>query len=153
VAIAGILESTLKLIGNELSLARVEPRLETDGSLPPVLGNPRNLQQVFLNLCLNGIQAMSKGGVLGIRARAEGESLVRVDVSDTGVGISAENLGKIFEPFFTTKEAGKGTGLGLTVVQSIVEKHGGRISVESELGKGTTFTVLLPVARTQEAEA
>jgi signal transduction histidine kinase len=153
VAIAGILESTLKLIGNELSLAKVEPRLETDGSLPPVLGNPRNLQQVFLNLCLNGIQAMPKGGVLGVRARAEGESLVRVDVSDTGVGISAENLGKIFEPFFTTKEAGKGTGLGLTVVQSIVEKHGGKITVESGVGEGTTFTVLLPVARTQRTEA
>ncbi len=153
VAIAGILESTLKLIGNELSLARVEPRLETDGNLPPVLGNPRNLQQVFLNLCLNGIHAMPKGGVLGIRARPEGESMVRVDVSDTGVGISAENLGKIFEPFFTTKEAGKGTGLGLTVVQSIVEKHGGKISVESAVGEGTTFTVLIPVARIQRTEA
>jgi two-component system NtrC family sensor kinase len=153
VAISGILQSTLRLIGNELALAKVEPRLETDGSLPPVLGNPRNLQQVFLNLCLNGIQAMPKGGVLGVRARAEGESLVRVDVSDTGVGISTENLGKIFEPFFTTKEAGKGTGLGLTVVQSIIEKHGGKITVQSGVGEGTTFTVLLPVARPGGSEA
>ncbi len=153
VAVPGILESTLKLIGNELSLAKVEPRLEADGDLPPVLGNPRNLQQVFLNLCLNGIQAMPKGGVLGVRVRAEGEAHLRVDVSDTGVGISGENLGKIFEPFFTTKEAGKGTGLGLTVVQSIVEKHGGRITVESAVGKGTTFSVLLPVAPTKKAEA
>ncbi len=153
VAMRGILESTLKLIGNELSLAKVEARLEADGNLPEVLGNPRNLQQVFLNLCLNGIQAMPSGGVLGVCARGEGASLVRVDVSDTGVGISSENLGRIFEPFFTTKEAGKGTGLGLTVVQSIVEKHGGRIAVESGPGRGTTFTVFLPVAPAKKAEA
>jgi two-component system NtrC family sensor kinase len=153
VAIPGVLESTLKLIGNELALAKVEARLEADGDLPPVLGNPRNLQQVFLNLCLNGIQAMPNGGALGIRARAEGESVVRVDVSDSGTGIGAENLGKIFEPFFTTKEAGKGTGLGLTVVQSIVEKHGGRITVESTVGRGTTFSVVLPVAPTKRTEA
>ncbi|MGE5346480.1 MAG: sensor histidine kinase [Acidithiobacillales bacterium] len=146
VAVAGILESTLKLIGNELSLAKVEARLEADGNLPEVLGNPRNLQQVFLNLCLNGVQAMQKGGILAIRARRDGDALVRIDVGDSGVGIAPENLGKIFEPFFTTKEAGKGTGLGLTVVKSIVEKHGGRITVESGLGKGSTFTVFLPVA-------
>ena len=152
VALSGILESTLKLIGNELTLSNVESRLSVDGTLPPVLGNPRNLQQVFLNLCLNGVQAMPKGGVLGVRARRDGESSVRIDVSDTGVGIAAENLGKIFEPFFTTKEAGKGTGLGLTVVQSIVEKHGGRIQVESRVGQGTTFTVLLPAAPPQVPE-
>ncbi len=153
VAVPGILESTLKLIASELSLTKVEARLEADGNLPEVLGNPRNLQQVFLNLCLNGIQAMPDGGVLGVRARVDGESLVRVEVSDTGVGISSENLGRIFEPFFTTKEAGKGTGLGLTVVQSIVEKHGGRIAVDSGPGKGTTFTVFLPVAPPRKAEA
>ncbi len=153
VAVPRLLESTLRLIANEVSLAKVEACLDLDGTLPTILGNPRNLQQVFLNLCLNGIQAMPKGGVLGIRARPEGDSQVRIEISDSGVGIAAENLGKIFDPFFTTKEAGQGTGLGLTVAHTIVEKHGGKIAVESEVGKGTTFTVFLPVARKQEKEA
>jgi two-component system NtrC family sensor kinase len=152
-AVSALLESTLKLIGNELSLAKVEARLEVEEGLPPIFGNLRNLQQVFLNLCLNGIQAMPKGGVLGVRARADGTSSIRVDVRDTGVGITPEDLSRIFEPFFTTKEVGKGTGLGLTVVQSIVEKHGGRITVESKVGEGTTFSVFLPVAPAPRKEA
>ncbi len=151
-AVGPLLESTLKLIGNELSLAKVEARLRVAEGLPEVLGSPRSLQQVFLNLCLNGIQAMPKGGVLDVQARSDGPSSVRVDVGDTGVGIEAGDLSRIFEPFFTTKEAGKGTGLGLTVVQSIVEKHGGSISVRSAVGEGTTFSVLLPAVPSRGRE-
>ena len=146
VSIEEVLEATLKLVRNELTLAKVEPRVHIASDLPPVKGNPRNLQQVFLNLFLNAIQAMPQGGVLDIRAQREGE-FIQVAVQDTGVGIPADAIEKIFEPFFTTKEAGEGTGLGLTVSYSIVEKHGGRIEVTSTPGSGSTFFVLIPVAQ------
>ncbi|MGD8897311.1 MAG: ATP-binding protein, partial [Acidobacteriota bacterium] len=136
-------QASLKLVGNELALARVEANLDVAPDLPRVTGNPRNLEQVFLNLFLNAMEAMPDGGTLKITAtRADG--FVRVVVQDTGSGIAPEHLDKIFEPFFTTKEAGEGTGLGLSVSYSIVEKHGGRLEVESQLGRGTTFTVALP---------
>jgi signal transduction histidine kinase len=143
VSVSDLLQASLKLVGNELALARVEANLDVAPDLPRVTGNPRNLEQVFLNLFLNAMEAMPDGGTLKITAtRADG--FVRVVVQDTGSGIAPEHLDKIFEPFFTTKEAGEGTGLGLSVSYSIVEKHGGRLEVESQLGRGTTFTVALP---------
>jgi len=137
---------TARLAGNELTLAGVDLELELGDDLPQVMGNPRNLQQVFLNLILNAIQAMPDGGRIMVRGAVEND-LVRVDISDNGCGIPRERLDKVFDPFFTTKETGEGTGLGLSVSYGIVEKHGGRITVESELGEGTTFSVYLPVAR------
>ncbi|MEJ2679341.1 MAG: HAMP domain-containing sensor histidine kinase [Gemmatimonadota bacterium] len=137
--------SALRLVANEALLAGVESRASRDGDLPPIRGNPHDLQQVFLNLFLNAIQAMPEGGAMGVSASRDGDA-VRIDVSDEGVGISQEHLEEIFDPFFTTKELGEGTGLGLSVSHSIVEKHGGRIQVASEPGKGTTFSVYLPVA-------
>jgi two-component system NtrC family sensor kinase len=145
VSVAETVSSTLKLVRNELALAQVTTRVDVDPALPAVRGNPRNLQQVFLNLFLNAIQAMPAGGELHVEAAREGD-FVRVAVRDTGVGIPAGDLEKIFEPFFTTKEAGEGTGLGLSVSYSIVEKHGGRIEVASTPGAGSTFSVFLPVA-------
>jgi two-component system NtrC family sensor kinase len=139
---------TARLTGNELTLAGVDLELELDDDLPQVMGNPRNLQQVFLNLILNAIQAMPDGGRITVRGAVEND-FVRVDVNDSGCGIPREHLDKVFDPFFTTKENGEGTGLGLSVSYGIVEKHGGRITVESELGEGTTFSVYLPVARSQ----
>jgi len=106
---------------------------------------------VFVNLFLNAIQAMPKGGELGVTARPETDGFVRVDVSDTGVGIPAEHLEDIFDPFFTTKKPGEGTGLGLSVTRGIVEKHEGRMVVESEPGRGTRFSVYLPMADVPEA--
>jgi signal transduction histidine kinase len=144
VSVPEVLESTLNLVGNELSLANVDPSLQVADELPLVEGNPRNLQQVFLNLFLNATQAMPEGGSLEIRADRDGE-FVRVAVEDTGIGIPEEDLEKIFEPFYTTKEAGEGTGLGLSVSYSIIEKHGGRIEIESRVGEGTTFLVFLPI--------
>jgi two-component system NtrC family sensor kinase len=145
VSIVDVVSATLKLIGNELALAGVRSRVRIAPELPPVSGNPRNLQQVFLNLFLNAIQAMPQGGELVVEGdRADG--FVRVAVQDSGVGISAENLDKIFEPFFTTKEAGEGTGLGLSVSYGIVANHGGRLEVSSRPGEGATFSVLLPIA-------
>jgi PAS domain S-box-containing protein len=120
-------------------------KVERDyGELPPLSGVPTNLEQVFVNLITNACHAMQPGGKVSLRTRQEGREAV-VCVKDTGSGISPENLSRIFEPFFTTKTEGKGTGLGLSIVQRIVEKHGGKLSVESELGQGTTFTVRLPI--------
>jgi two-component system NtrC family sensor kinase len=137
-------QSAGRLAGNEALLAGVVWKWDLDGELPRIRGNPHDLQQVFLNLFLNAIQAMPEGGELGVRARLDGEGFVRVDVTDTGVGIQAEHLDEIFDPFFTTKQLGEGTGLGLSVSHGIIEKHGGRIVVESEPGHGTTFSVYLP---------
>jgi two-component system NtrC family sensor kinase len=145
VSVGEVVEAALALVRNELSLARVAARVSVEPDLPPVSGNPRHLQQVFLNLFLNAIQAMPAGGELHVEV-AHQDEFVRVAVRDAGVGIPEEDLEKIFEPFFTTKEAGEGTGLGLSVSYSIVEKHGGRIEVASRPGEGSTFTVFLPVA-------
>jgi two-component system NtrC family sensor kinase len=147
VSVKEIVDSTARLVGNELKLGGIELSLDLDAELPRVRGNPRNLQQVFLNLFLNAIQAMPEGGDLSVSAIAGEDGFVRVDVSDTGIGIPAADLDKIFEPFFTTKEPGIGTGLGLSVAYGIIEKHHGRIAVQSEVGKGTTFSVLLPLSK------
>lgn len=111
-----------------------------------IRGHHQNLQQVFLNLFLNAIEAMNNGGELSVSTSVEGDS-VRIDIRDTGTGIPEENLKMIFDPFFTTKEVGKGTGLGLSVSYGIIEKHHGSITAESEEGKGTNITVLLPLVK------
>lgn len=116
------------------------------GDLPAVECYAGQLNQVFMNLLTNGVDAIEGKGDVWITTRAEG-GMVRVSVRDSGKGIAQEHLSHIFEPFFTTKEVGKGTGLGLSISFGIVEKHGGRIEVESEVGKGSTFTVALPVRR------
>jgi two-component system NtrC family sensor kinase len=143
VSVPEIVKATARLVGNELKLGGIELSLDVEDELPEIKGNPRNLQQVFLNLFLNAIQAMPEGGRLGVRALKAGDGFLRVDVSDTGPGIPAEHLDKIFEPFFTTKDPGRGTGLGLSVAYATVEAHHGRIIVESKVGKGTTFSVFL----------
>ncbi|MEW5733546.1 MAG: ATP-binding protein [Thermodesulfobacteriota bacterium] len=147
-----IVASTLALVKNEITLSGVELDLKVQEGLPQVRGNPRNLQQVFLNLFLNSIQAMPDGGRLDVAVSWD-EYQVRVKVSDTGPGIPAESLDKIFDPFFTTKEPGQGTGLGLFVSYGIIEKHGGRITVQSTVGEGTTFSVFLPVSSDKAEKA
>jgi PAS domain S-box-containing protein len=114
------------------------------GEVPPISAVRGNLVQVFVNLITNACHAMQPGGVVSLRTLVEGNAAV-VRVGDVGTGIKAEHLDKIFEPFFTTKPDGKGTGLGLSIVQGIVEKHGGTVSVASEMGRGTTFTIRLPL--------
>jgi len=148
VSVSEVIGVTMKLVGNEMSLSDVTAHLDIAHDLPPVNGNPRNLQQVFLNLILNAVQAMPNGGDLRIAATREGD-FARVEIQDSGVGIPAESVEKIFEPFFTTKEAGEGTGLGLSVSYSIIEKHRGRIEVVSRVGEGTTFIVFIPICRTE----
>ena len=137
-----VMEQVLSMVGHQAQLQNIEMVKEFSPSLPNVVADFDQLQQIFTNLTLNAIQAMPDGGRLTIRSSAvDGE--VRVDVQDTGCGISKENMGRLFTPFFTTKEKGKGVGLGLAVVHGIIERHKGRIKVQSEVGKGTTFSVYL----------
>ena len=105
---------------------------------------PSQLNQVFMNLLINAAQAIEVFGTIILRTRHEGDRIC-VEVSDTGSGIPPEIIPKLFDPFFTTKPVGKGTGLGLSVSFGIVEKHHGKIEVQSEVGKGTTFRVWLPI--------
>ncbi|MHB1291896.1 MAG: sensor histidine kinase [Sulfuricella sp.] len=114
------------------------------GALPKTLCLPGHLNQVFLNLLLNAAQAITDQGRITVQSDAAGNE-IRIRISDNGCGIPAGNLDRIFDPFFTTREVGSGTGLGLTVCRDIVQAHGGRIEVDSEVGVGTTFTVYLPV--------
>lgn len=117
------------------------------GELPTVNCYPQQLGQVFLNFLVNAAHAIEQQGEVTITTREE-EGIVSIYVTDTGCGISPENLNRIFEPFFTTKEVGTGTGLGLAISYEIIQSHGGTIDVESEVGKGTTFTVRLPTGTT-----
>ncbi|MBI4872365.1 MAG: hypothetical protein HY814_12455 [Candidatus Riflebacteria bacterium] len=139
----GILENAVPIVTLQASGAPIQFELELQPDLPAICGDDNQLLQVFSNLLLNSIQAMPKGGVVGVRSRLQGQQVV-VDVSDTGVGIPPENLGRVFDPFFTTKRDRTGTGLGLSVTYTIIENHSGTIEVASELGRGTTFTVRLP---------
>lgn len=118
-----------------------------DEPLPPIMGNFTQLQQVVINLLSNALDAIPAGGTIAVSTRSLGEfsSTVVLEVTDTGTGIPAEHLSKVFDPFFTTKPPGKGTGLGLSVCLGIVQDHHGMITVDSQDGRGSTFTVFLPV--------
>ncbi len=144
-----VISQTLRLVGNQLSLNGIKVEKDVPENLPDIRGDMHYLQQVFINLFLNADQAMDPGGVLRIRGRTEGEMLC-VDVTDTGCGMDKKTLSRIFDPFFTTKPVGKGTGLGLSIIYGIIKKHGGVIDVQSREGRGTTFTVCLPVIGDKE---
>ena len=147
------IESGLALLVNQAMLLNVEVHRELEPTLPQVFGNTTQISQVLINLVMNAIDAMPDGGLLTMKTSYnEEKDRVCFEVSDTGNGIRPEHLASIFDPFFTTKDVGKGTGLGLSVVYGIVEDHGGRINVRSELGKGTTFTIELPAYKKREEE-
>jgi signal transduction histidine kinase len=147
-SVQSIVERTLRLASNQIKLAKVKVEGEMEEHLPAIYGDRQQLEQVFLNLVLNALDAMSDGGVLRIKLlNTEDRESVAVTFEDTGVGIPKRHLRDIFDPFFTSKKAAKGTGLGLSVSLGIIQRHGGDISVESEVGKGSVFTVLLPVAK------
>ncbi|KFE70703.1 sensor histidine kinase [Hyalangium minutum] len=141
-----LLDSCVNIVWGEL---KHKGRLVKDyGDVPPLNGNESRLAQVFLNLIVNAVQALPpracEASKIRISTRHE-DGLVMVAIHDTGTGIREEHLGRLFEPFFTTKPAGEGTGLGLSICQSIIKAMGGRISVESQVGQGSTFRVFLPV--------
>jgi signal transduction histidine kinase len=145
------IESTLVIGRNVLKGKHLRKEL---GRLPRIECMPSQLNQVFLNLVTNAAQATpDQGGVITVRTRVPDPAHVAVDVIDNGHGIPPEIRKKIFDPFFTTKEVGKGTGLGLSICYKIVESHGGRIDVESDVGQGTRFTVVLPVKSKLEGAA
>jgi PAS domain S-box-containing protein len=136
------IESTLNVVWNEL---KYKATVTKDyGKLPILKCYPQQLNQVFMNIFVNAVQAIEKRGEIRISTRADNGS-VEVRISDTGVGIPKENISKIFDPFFTTKKVGKGTGLGMNIAYNIIKKHKGTIDVESEVGKGTTFIIKIPV--------
>ncbi len=143
-----IVEKTLALISHDLTLKQIRVKQEIAPDLPQVKCDFKQIQQALLNLISNASEAMDNGGTLTLSARQEDEKspFLTVRVSDTGCGISKENQQNIFEPFFTTKAEGKGVGLGLSVVYGIITNHDGSIEVESEEGKGTVFTIKLPLA-------
>ena len=136
------LETTLKVVGNELKYkCRVHKKY---GRIPLVRCYPGQLNQVFMNLLINAAQAIENSGEITIETEATTDHVV-IRIMDTGKGIAPENIPKIFEPFYTTKEVGSGTGLGLSISDAIIRKHNGTIDLESELDKGTTFTIRLPI--------
>ena len=119
----------------------IECRLDLGASLPPIGADPELLHRVISNLVLNAMDAMPQGGTLTLRTRQIGDRVV-LDVSDTGVGLTPEECARLFTPYYTSKQ--HGTGLGLAIVQSVISDHGGRVSVESQPGRGTTFRIELP---------
>jgi len=143
--LAKILRETIKIAQNQIALSNITLHDEISGDLPLINGNRQGLQQVFLNMIINAVQAMPDGGNLTISAAAGNDRKIHVNVQDTGSGIPQKNLPHIFDPFFTTKEIGRGTGLGLSVSYGIIKKHGGQITVKSKEGEGTIFTTMLPV--------
>ena len=136
------LESTLNIVWNDLKYKATVERIY--GEIPPVECHASEINQVFMNLLINAGQAIAERGVITLACGHEGDE-AWISIADTGCGIPEETLGRIFDPFYTTKPIGRGTGLGLAISYRIVEKHHGRIEVESRVGQGTSFRVVLPV--------
>jgi signal transduction histidine kinase len=142
------LESTLNIVWNDLKYkAKVE---KFYGEIPAVECHASEINQVFMNLLINAGQAIAERGVITLACGREGDE-AWVSIADTGCGIPEDTLGRIFDPFYTTKPIGRGTGLGLAISYRIIEKHHGRIEVESQVGQGTTFRVVLPVRQPADA--
>ena len=144
------LDSTLVLAGNMLK-NKVTVNKEYTG-VTPINGSPSQINQVFLNIITNAVQAMPERvepNVITLRTAMEDEKTVRIEIEDNGSGIPKDALSKIFDPFFTTKPVGQGTGMGLSISYQIIQAHGGQLLVDSEVGVGTVFTILLPVKTAQ----
>jgi signal transduction histidine kinase len=138
------LESALEILQHEVKAKGVHVATQFE-PLPAVLCHPGKINQVFFNLLVNAVQACGAGGIVAVRTRFEAGKAV-VEVQDNGCGIKPEHRSRLFEPFFTTKPIGQGTGLGLSVSYGIIRDHGGNIEVESEVGRGTTFRVRIPLS-------
>jgi two-component system NtrC family sensor kinase len=140
-----VVDRSVRLLAPQMKMKGVEVHTDLPEDLPRVQCDPGQIEQVVLALSMNALDAMPHGGNLWVATRACADSGVEVEVRDDGSGIPADILPRIFEPFLTTKEGGKSVGLGLAVSQNIIDRHGGKIEVQSKQGKGTTFTVTLPV--------
>jgi len=144
----GLLSKALSLLENQTIFQNINIVKDLSSSSLPVMADGAQIQQVFINIILNAAEAMAGKGDLHIFARmTEDKTYAEIVIRDTGYGISEENIERLFEPFFTTKEVGHGTGLGLAISYGIVQRHKGTIVVESQVGKGTSFTIRLPIAK------
>jgi signal transduction histidine kinase len=144
VALNEVVESVFRLFQAQLRAperAAIECRLEFAAGMAPIAADPELLHRALSNLVLNAMDAMAQGGTLTLRTRREGEWAV-LEVADTGAGLTPEECERLFTPYYTSKA--HGTGLGLAIVQSVISDHGGRISVHSDAGRGTTFVIELP---------
>ena len=148
-----LLERTLGLVKNQLIVGHVRIEKDFSPDLAIIRGKQQDLQQAFVNILLNAMQAMPDGGTITIRVGNGPQGYLQIDISDTGAGIRPDALEHIFDPFYTTKSSGQGTGLGLSIVYSIVRTHGGYIEAKSELGNGTTFSIFLPIHAGKEVVA
>lgn len=146
-----ILGRALRLVQHQADLQGVATELDVEDDLPPIDCDANQIQQAVLAVMINAIDAMSDGGELRVEAGRRGTERLFIRVTDTGIGIPEEIRLRIFEPFFTTKDEGQGTGLGLSVMYGIVQRHAGRVHVESEVGKGTTFDIVLPLHPDQQS--
>ncbi|MBI3927142.1 MAG: HAMP domain-containing histidine kinase, partial [Armatimonadetes bacterium] len=154
VQLGEVVESTLPMIRKQFDKDGVELEVESSSDLSPVLGNPDHLRQVVLNLLSNALSAVGQQGHGKVELRViERGGRVLLVVGDNGPGIQPRDLGRIFDPFFTTKAAGEGTGLGLSILQKIVTDHRGTVQVSNRAGGGALFTVELPIAAVEPAEA
>jgi signal transduction histidine kinase len=151
VSVAQEIDEVFLLVGHDLKLDKISVEKEIAVDLPQILVDRRQLQEVLFNLIRNAAQAIHPPGTIMVKAYPQGAESVRIEISDTGTGIAPDKLEKIYDPFFTTKEPGKGTGLGLFIVRQIVERNKGRISVESAVGKGTTFFLDFQAVRLEPA--
>ncbi len=149
-----VLTDTLSLVAKQALFFNINVVQRLDPALPAVQADRNQFQQVFMNILMNAVQAMDERGEITIATRSDAAARsVEVTIADTGRGIPPEQIGRIFDPFFTTKESGKGTGLGLSIAYGIVTTHGGTITVESEVGKGSAFTIRMPAAEGAAPEA
>jgi two-component system NtrC family sensor kinase len=139
-----VIDQTVSLLENYARTSNIDIQTDLAANIPIIASDQAQLQQVFLNLVSNAIDAIGNGGTIEVRTRKL-DSNIHVHVKDNGPGMTPETQRKIFEPFYTTKSDGRGTGLGLSVSLGIIEKMGGTITVESKVGEGSTFTVKLPI--------
>lgn len=142
--IHALLDKVVGLVEHQPMFAKVDIIRQYEPELPAIQADPAQLEQVFVNLLNNAAESMADGGIITLRTHTVDQQWIVIDVSDTGCGIPAENIGKLFTPFFTTKALGKGTGLGLSIVYGIIKMHKGQIAVQSQVGQGTSFSVRLP---------
>jgi two-component system NtrC family sensor kinase len=141
-----VLKGCVSLLERQAQFQNIQIHWDLQPDLPKAVIDPSQIERVFINLIINAADAMENSGQLRLSTNYDSrEGFIELGFTDTGHGISRENLEKIFDPFFTTKDTGHGVGLGLAISYGIIKEHNGTISVESEAGKGTTFTVRLPV--------
>ena len=146
-----VLKECISLLEKQALFHNIQITMTLDENLPSTIIDPSQIERVFINMIVNAADAMEGNAKLDLTTRFDPEDhFIEVEFKDTGHGIAKENMERIFDPFFTTKDTGRGVGLGLAISFGIIKEHNGTISVESEVGKGTTFVVRLPVTKDEE---